>query len=196
VEKTAFSRPQVGYVSYPDGEFHPITNDAHGYFALQLSADGKSVVAIQGQESDSIVMLPSTGIGTPTSVAGIPNEVQIRGLDWDGKGNLIVAFPTSIVRIPPDGAKVTTLTNDPGAAIGRASFCGQEGPIFVAWFFKEGHASRNIWRLNADGTHPKQLTSGQDDRLPLCRRIGNGCITGTSMYLRSSAFPSMVELPR
>jgi eukaryotic-like serine/threonine-protein kinase len=167
-QRTGFSRPQVGYVSYPDGEFHPITNDAHGYFALQLSADGKSVVAIQGQESDSIVMLPSTGIGTPTSVARIPNEVQIRGLDWDGKGNLIVAFPTSIVRIPVDGTQVTTLTNDPGAAIGHASFCGQEGPIFVAWFFKEGHASRNIWRLDADGTHPKQLTNGQDDRLPLC----------------------------
>jgi len=165
---TGFTRPQIGYVSYPGGEFHAITNDTHGYYGMQLSADGKSVVAIQRETSDSVVMLPSTGVGTPSPVAGLPNQAQIRGLDWDGKGNLIVALRTSIVRIPAGGTQMTTVLSDPNASIHSASFCAPDGPIFISWLYKEGHTTQNIWRVEADGTHPKQLTSGKEDYLPLC----------------------------
>jgi Tol biopolymer transport system component len=165
---TGFSRPQIGYVSYPAGQFHTITNDANGYSTLHLSADGKSLVAIQRLGSDSLVMLPSTGNGTPIPFAGIPNQARIGGLDWDDRGNLIVAFRTSIVRFSPDGVQQTTLMSDPSAAIHDASYCGKDGPIFVSWFNRAGNASQNIWRLDADGTHPKQLTNGRDDRFPLC----------------------------
>src|SRR5208282_3065982 len=126
---TGFTRPQIGYVSYPGGEFHAITNDTHGYFGMQLSADAKSVVAIQRETSDSVVMLPSTGAGTPTAVGGIPNQAQINGLNWDGKGNLIIALRTSIVRMAPGGGQMTTILSDPNAAINDATYCYPEGPI-------------------------------------------------------------------
>jgi Tol biopolymer transport system component len=167
-ERTGFTRPQLGYVSYPGGEFHAITNDTHGYFGMQLSADAKSVVAIQREKSESVVMLPSTGMGTPAPVGGIPNQAEINGLNWDGKGNLIVALRTSIVRIATGGTQMTTIMSDPNAAINDATFCSPDGPILVSWLYREGHAAQNIWRLDADGTHPKQLTSGKEDRLPLC----------------------------
>jgi len=167
-QSNAFSRPQIGYVSYPGGEFHPITNDTHGYFGLQLSADGKSVVAIQRERSDSLVMLPATGAGTPAPVEGIPGQEQINGLDWDSKGNLIVGLKTSIVRLPAGGGTATTLLTDPNAAIDTSTTCQPSGLILVSWLYKEGSKTRNIWRVDADGTHPKQLTHGKDDRLPLC----------------------------
>ena len=166
---TGFSRPQIGYVSYPAGEFHTITNDANGYSALHLSADGKSMVAIQRQQSDSLVMLPSTGKNqTPIPFAGIPNQSRIGGFDWDGRGNLIIAFRTSIVRFSPDGIQQTTLMSDPSAAIHSATYCSKDGPIFVSWFNKAGNGSQNIWRLDADGTHPTQLTNGKNDAIPRC----------------------------
>jgi len=167
-ESTGFTRPQIGYVSYPGGDFHAITNDTHGYFGMQLSANGKSVVAIQRERTESVVMLPSTGVGTPATVGGIPNQAQINGLDWDSKGNLIIALRTSIVRMPPGGTQMTTILSDPNAAIGDATFCGPDGPILVSWVYKEGQTTQNIWRVDADGTHAKQLTSGKEDRLPLC----------------------------
>ena len=166
---TGFSRPQIGYVSYPAGESHTITNDANGYSALHLSADGKSMVAIQRQQSDSLVMLPSTGKNqTPIPFAGIPNQSRIGGFDWDRRGNLIIAFRTSIVRFSPDGIQQTTLMSDPSAAIHSATYCSKDGPIFVSWFNKAGNGSQNIWRLDADGTHPTQLTNGKNDAIPRC----------------------------
>jgi Tol biopolymer transport system component len=33
---------------------------------------------------------------------------------------------------------------------------------------RQGKTTINIWRVNADGTHSKQLTSGKDDELPVC----------------------------
>jgi Tol biopolymer transport system component len=167
-QSTGFSRPQIGYVSYPGGEFHAITNDTHGYYGMQLSADGKSVVAIQRENLDSVAMLPSTGVGVLAPIAGIPNQAEIHGLDWDGKGNLIIALRTSIVRIPGGGTQLTTLMSEPNAAIGNATFCSPDGPILVSWLYKEGKTAQNIWRMDADGTHQKQLTSGKEDRLPLC----------------------------
>jgi eukaryotic-like serine/threonine-protein kinase len=165
---TGFGRPQIGYVSYPRGEFHSITNDAHGYFDMQLSADGKSVVVVQREGSDSLVLMPADGSGTPSAVSAVPKQEQIRGLDWDGQGNLIVAYLGSIVRIPSSGTEAKTIAAFQEAAIGGASYCGPSGPIFVDWIYREGDTSHNIWRLEADGTHPKQLTKGKDQRLPLC----------------------------
>jgi len=169
---TGFGRPQIGYISYPRGEFHSITNDAHGYFDIQLSADGKSVVAVQREESDSLVLMPSNGSGTPSAVSVIPKQEQIRGLDWDSQGNLIVAFLNSIVRIPPSAMELKTLVAFQEAAIEAESYCGPNGPIVVDWIYWEGDTSHNIWRLDADGTHPKQLTKGKNQRLPLCSPDG------------------------
>ncbi|MGA8220793.1 MAG: protein kinase [Candidatus Acidiferrales bacterium] len=167
-QSTGVTRPQIGYVSYPGGEFHAITNDTHGYYGMQISADGKSLVAIQRENSESVVMLPSVGAGTPTAVGEIPNQAEIHGLDWDGKGNLIVALRTSIVRMAPGGTQMITIVSDPNAAIATATYCNPDGPILVSWLNKEGHAAENIWRLDADGAHPKQLTSGRRDRFALC----------------------------
>lgn len=165
---TGFGRPQIGYISYPRGEFHSITNDAHGYFDMQLSADGKSVVAVQREESDSLELMPSNGSGAPSTVSAIPKQEQIRGVDWDGQGNLIVAFLNSIVRIPPSGTEIKTIVTFQEAAVGAETYCGPNGPIFIDWIYREGDTSHNMWRLDADGTHPKQLTKGKNQRIPLC----------------------------
>ncbi len=56
---------QIGFVSYPDGHFQPLTNDIHGYRTLSLSASGEDMVSIQQQESDSVHVLPAAGNGPP-----------------------------------------------------------------------------------------------------------------------------------
>ena len=56
---------QIGFVSYPGGQFQSLTNDTHGYRTLSLSSDGKAMVSIQRQETDSISLQPVTAKGTP-----------------------------------------------------------------------------------------------------------------------------------
>jgi Tol biopolymer transport system component len=169
---TGSSNHQIGYVSYPDGRFQSITNDIHGYRNPSISADGKSMVSIQQQESDSVYVQPAAGTGTPVQVQGLPNQAEVTGVVWDDHGNLLVTTRASILRLSPDGSQQATLVSDPSASISWPSACRNGGPILLNWYLREGKTTINIWRLDADGSHPKQLTNGKDEEGPLCSPDG------------------------
>jgi Tol biopolymer transport system component len=163
---------QIGFVSYPGGRFQSLTNDTRGYETLSISGDGKAMVSIQRQETDSISVLPVTGKGQPGAVSGLPNQAVIQGVGWDAQGDLIVTTTTSILRMSPDGSRQATLLSDPSETIHYSTVCGRGGPILFATHLREGKTTTNIWRMEADGSRPKQLTSGKDEEVPLCSPDG------------------------
>jgi serine/threonine protein kinase len=166
------SNQQLGYLSYPGGRFQSLTNDTHGYQTLSLSADGRSMVSIQGQRSDSVFLQPLSGKAAPVALRGLPNQAEVRNVAWDAQGNLIVTTATSILRMLPDGSRQTTILNDPSESITLASVCSRGGPILFGTAGREGKTTTNIWRVEADGSRPKQLTSGKQDFWPLCSPDG------------------------
>ena len=166
------SNQQLGYVSYPGGRFQALTNDTHGYQTLSLSADGKSMVSIQGQRSDSVFLQALDSKAAPVAVRGLPNQAEIRSVAWDAEGNLIVTTATSILSLSRDGSRQKTILNDPLELISLASVCGKGGPILFNTAGREGKTSTNIWRVDADGSRPKQLTNGKQDFWPLCSPDG------------------------
>jgi len=163
---------QIGFVSYPDGHFQSLTNDIHGYRTLSISADGKAMVTIQQQQSDSVHVQTLAANRSPVQVPGVPNQATVRGVGWDSGGNLIVTTSTSMLRLSPDGSQQTTLLSDPNATMGWSSACRNGGPILLQWYLREGKTTINIWRVDADGSHPKQLTNGKDEEFPLCSADG------------------------
>ena len=163
---------QIGFVSYPDGHFQSLTNDIHGYYSVNISADGKSMVSSQEQESDSVHVQPAAGNGSPVQLPGLPNQATVAGVDWDGSGNLIVTTTTAILRLKPDGSQQTTVLSDPSAAMLGSSVCRNSGPILLDWYLREGKTTENIWRVDANGSHPQQLTNGKYETLPLCSPDG------------------------
>ena len=169
---TGFRRAQIGFVSFPDGQFHALTNDTNGYQTLSISADGKSIAAMQRQGSESVVLLPGSGHGNPVLVAGIPTNENVRQVLWDKDGNLLVVSSHAILRTSPDGNHQTTILTDPNAMISGSAACWNGGPILLSWYSRDGGNSTDIWRVDADGSHPKQLTHGIDDELPGCSPDG------------------------
>jgi eukaryotic-like serine/threonine-protein kinase len=169
---TGFQRAQIGFVSFPDGQFHALTNDTNGYQTLSISADGKSIAAMQRQGSDSVVLLPGSGHGNPTTVAGIPANENVREVLWDKDGNLLVVSSHAILRTSPDGNHQTTILTDPNAMITGSVACRHGGPILLTWYARDGGNQSDIWRVDADGSHPKQLTHGKDDEQPGCSPDG------------------------
>jgi serine/threonine protein kinase/sugar lactone lactonase YvrE len=169
---TGFRRAQIGFVSFPDGQFHALTNDTNGYQTLSISTDGKSIAAMQRQDSNSVVLLPASGHGSPATVPGIPSGEAIRNILWDKDGNLLVVTAHAIMRTSLDGNRQSTLVTDPNAMILGAAACASGGPILLSWYSREGHNTTNIWRVDADGSHPRQLTQGTDDELPGCSPDG------------------------
>ena len=56
-----FLRHQIGYVSLVDGQVRPISRDTNSYSALSLSADGKTLAAVQQKAASNLYMLPGEG---------------------------------------------------------------------------------------------------------------------------------------
>jgi len=175
---TGFRRSQIGFLSFPDGQFHALTNDTNGYQTLSISADGKSIAAMQRQGSDSIVLLPGSGQGNPAAVPGIPNGGGIRQVMWDKDGNLLVVTGHEIMRTSLDGNHQTTVVTDPNALILRATACPNGGPLLVDWYSRGGGNNTDVWRLDADGSHPKQISQGADDEEPGCSADGKWAYYG------------------
>jgi serine/threonine protein kinase/Tol biopolymer transport system component len=180
---------QIGFVSYPDGRFRSLTNDSRGFQTLSLSGDGKAIVSIQLQKSDSVLLVPYTTNGVPVTVPGLPNQADIKMVDWDSHGDVIVTMANSILRMSPDGSRQTTVLSDPLETIQSSSVCGRDGPILFSTYLREGKAAQNIWRVDSDGSSPKQLTSGEADRNPRCLP------DGTSFYYYDAVLLQIKKAP-
>jgi Tol biopolymer transport system component len=139
------------------------------------------MVSIQQQETDSVSLQPATGNAATVEVPGLPNQAEVRGVGWDTHGDLLVTTKDSILRMSPDGSRQTTLLSDPSERILSSSVCARGGPILFSTYLREGRTSFNVWRVDADGSRPKQLTSGKDEELPLCSP------DGASFYYADSA---------
>jgi eukaryotic-like serine/threonine-protein kinase len=169
---TGFQRSQLGFLSFPEAQFHALTNDTSGYQTLSIAADGKSIAAMQRQGSSSVVLLPASGQGNATTVPNIPNGEGIRDVLWDKDGNLLIVAAHQVLRTSLDGSHQTTVVTDPNAMIQHAVACPNGGPILVNWYARDGRNTTDIWRLDADGSHPKQLSHGADDESPSCATDG------------------------
>src|SRR5271154_6744526 len=125
---SGFNRQQIAFVSFPDGQFHPLTNDTNGYRSVSISADGKSIAAMQRQVTNFIALLPATGRGNATQLAGIPANEQVRDILWDKDGNLLAVTRHSILRASLDGNHQSTVLTEPNAVISSANACPNGGP--------------------------------------------------------------------
>jgi serine/threonine protein kinase/Tol biopolymer transport system component len=162
---------QIGEVSIADGKFYPLTRDTNSYFTLTLSADEKTAATVQVKTTDTLNLFPA--IGQAIQAAAVPaSQIEdVDAFDWTTNGELIVSDGSRLLRVGSDGKKQTIVTNDPSAAILSVARCSDEY-ILVSWAYRGGSDDRTIWRLNIDGSNPKQLSSGHYDTSPSCSPDG------------------------
>ena len=92
---------QMGYVSFPRGEFHEVTNDLNGYLGVHVSSDGKFIATLQAQPSFSILLQASD---TVNARLPLPAYETIVGFDWASDSELLVAGIHSVRRLKLDGS--------------------------------------------------------------------------------------------
>jgi Tol biopolymer transport system component len=51
-------------------------------------------------------------------------------------------------------------------------FCSASGPIVFVWPFRNNSTTQNVWRINADGSQPQQLTDFPNAAAPACSPDG------------------------
>jgi len=168
-----FSRGQIGYVSFPDGKFAPITNDTNNYGTLSISGDGKVLTTIQSHMVSEIDVLPPTGGANATRIPGI--EALLRrtnGVAWLDNSDLAITTSTTIVRLALDGSKQTELFSDEHVAISGPAGCGNGHYLVFRMRGYQGNTGGRLFRIDSDGTNLKQLTDGQTDGNANCAPNG------------------------
>jgi eukaryotic-like serine/threonine-protein kinase len=166
-----FSSPQIAAVSVADGKLYPVTRDTNSYSTLTLSADGKTAATVQVKVTETLDLLPALGQSKQTDATSHSQIENVNSFDWTADEKLIVSDGSQLLRVGSDGARNLALTSDPGAAVLSLARCSNNY-VLVNWAYYGGRDSRTIWRVNADGSNPKQLSNGKYDVAPACSPDG------------------------
>jgi len=167
VEASPLNAAQVGQIwrlSYPAGTAQRITNDLNDYSGVSLSKNGKSMVTVQTQETASLWVSETNGIGEPRQVSASNGNLDgVRGVDWTPDGKIVYQSAAGgldeIWIMDSDGSNARQLTSSPP---NRGPRVTPDGRTIVFVSSRTGRA--DVWRMNLDGTDARQLTrSGSAD---------------------------------
>jgi serine/threonine protein kinase/Tol biopolymer transport system component len=163
-------RAQIGFLRETGGEIEPITRDSNRYATLTVSADGKTLgtVLVRSEATLSVLSDSGHGFAEPRPVLSQANDFDNwSSVHWSADGNLLLNNFGRLLKVGLDGNSQTQLLADPSARMFTPFSCGTSY-IVLTWQDRSGTRSRSVWRTNADGTDPLQLTHGDDDRSPAC----------------------------
>lgn len=155
---------QISLISYPSGAARRITTDFNSYIAMDLTADGDTLVAVQSTRLSNTWIAPNGDASQAVQIkAGGSNQEGVDGLSWSPDGRIVYYSKASgnddIWIMNGDGSDPKQLTHDVGINYDLA--VTPDGRYIV--FTSERAGVPNIWRMNIDGSDPKQLTFGKSE---------------------------------
>jgi serine/threonine protein kinase/Tol biopolymer transport system component len=161
---------QLGYMTYPGGEYRALTHDTNNYRNPSLSADGKTLVASQTKVTTDLGIAPAA---FPAQLKAVPlsSHEDLWRWNWGANGKLILPQAGQIKLVGASGEE-TTLLNDTNYISDQTRACGDGRYIVFRRVNRAGTAAVNLWRMDANGSNVTQLTPGQNDREPVCTRDG------------------------
>ncbi len=161
---------QIGLISHSGGSILPITRDTNGYSTLTISADGKTAATVQVRITRSLNLLPNGG-AQKNAPEPVVEAQDVQSLAWSADGKLLVSDGKGLRQMYMDGGQQTTILNDPSSWIVDVARCGDRY-LVLSWAFHDGTNRAGIWRANADGSNPTQLSRGKFDVAPVCSPDG------------------------
>jgi serine/threonine protein kinase len=180
---------QVGFISYPAGRFSSVTNDTNSYKTLSVSGDGKTIAAVQRRATETLYLVPAKGLPSAPPTAAAAQSKDAAFFDWASNQEIYFAASGDLVRMSLDGSSRQTLLSDPASQVMRPNICFGGRYIVFAWANHGASKTLNIWRVDADGSNPKQLTFGALDVSGACSAEGRW------VYYEDAATLRMLRIP-
>jgi Tol biopolymer transport system component len=170
-------RAQLWHISYPGGEAHRFTNDLMDYrfsdrwSSLDMTRDRKTLATIESTTAADLWVAPA---GDAARARQITTGARASwGLAWLASGALVYAdHDGDLFSVQEDGSKRTLLA--PGQNANELpSTCG-DGRFIV--FLAYRNEKLNVWRMEADGSNPAQLTDEALAYWPECSPDGKSVL--------------------
>jgi eukaryotic-like serine/threonine-protein kinase len=144
---------QLWYISFPSGEVHRVTNDLtnYGLASLGITQDAKTIAAVQTAVHGELWVAPG---GDSDHATQIPFNGEPRRLSSASADRLVVSDQfAQPFALRLDGSGQTALL--PGRKILSLLECGSTGALI---FSENRDDAVNVWKSDADGGNPVQLT--------------------------------------
>jgi Tol biopolymer transport system component len=179
-EKSTGLRRQIWFQPYPSGDPFKVTNDLSRYSSLSITADGKSLAAIQ-QRKQATIYVGDSPVVLNDKIDWKLNPISTQeatgySLSWTAAGKLLqLDSANHPFATTADGAdRMPLLQNDQLAQ--HAVACGP-GDIVILPIVSEDNAQR-IQRLNLATGELKQLGFGKLEHTPSCTPDGKWVVYG------------------
>jgi Tol biopolymer transport system component/DNA-binding winged helix-turn-helix (wHTH) protein len=177
------SHAQVFEISLAGGAPRAITHDLSNYTTIRVTADGNSLLAVQDLVLSSLEILPpDKESGLRTLSVENQNHDGVNGVAWMPDGNLLYTSESDgrgqLQEIQPNGQHLQSLNPDLPDSILTNPVVSPRGD-FIAVVQWRNFDIANIWRLNAQGTEAKRLTSGKQDFSPSITPDGQWIVYGS-----------------
>jgi serine/threonine protein kinase/WD40 repeat protein len=155
---------QLGYVAYPSGQFHQITNNLNTYLhGVSITSDGKTLAATEGRQESTFYLAP---LAEPENL----HEAQLKWIDsfaWLSNKELIATGNDGVLKLADlSGNDLATVRIPKGYYFSEPSKCGENS--IVAQGGSREDPSLGIFRISLDGSNFQQLTRGSRDLSPEC----------------------------
>ena len=161
---------RVFHVALPDGSLRDLTNDRSSYgLSLDLSANSDALLTVEHRQMNNIWLAPSDDLSRARQITfgSFGKYDGLWGLDFMSDGKIIYTNSDTesqfISQMNSDGSDSKPLTA--AGAIDSALNVSPDGRFIV--FHSSRGGGFDIWRMNADGTNPKQLTFGRKNFMPM-----------------------------
>lgn len=162
--ETGSGPTQIWYIPYPTGEARGITHDLNNYEDISLTADSRSLVAIQFERRNGLWIAPDGDSSRAKPVTASKHELY-RVISWTPDGRILYASNTGGGRdiwiMNGDGTDPKQLTVNAGNNLQPNGSPDGRYILFSSNRAKAG--AFNIWRMDMDGSNPVQLTYGSGE---------------------------------
>ncbi len=153
---------QVWLVSYPSGEARQITTDTTEYESASVSADGGMLVTTRIDAISSLWTRDSQTKEMKQVIAENKNLIGSGGISQMPDGKILFVKlsgrEVNIFSAEANGEGEKQLTS--GSGYNQQPVATPDGKYIV--FMSNRAGPYSIWRMNADGTNPVQLTNEQN----------------------------------
>jgi Tol biopolymer transport system component/DNA-binding winged helix-turn-helix (wHTH) protein len=185
---------QIWRLSYPSGKIERLTNDANSYNRLSMSADGRLIAALQIKRTTSMWIAPIDNLGRAQQITF--GAGGYRGhLSWTPDARIVFESEagnrTAITVMEMDGSNQRHLAGEAGEVNGYPA-ATPDGRYIL--YFSDLSGVRHIWRMNADGGNPIQITSGRGEDHPAATPDGKWVVF-TQKEMTGLGKPTLWKVP-
>jgi len=174
-------RGQIWFIPFPKGQAQRLTNDLMNYQFLDLTRDGRTVVATQVARVSDLWVAPASDIAKAKQVT--PRGPPVGRFSWMRDGHIVIASGEgNLLSLNSDGSGRTQLTTNDHASW-DPSVCG-DGRYIVYSAYEE--QKFGIWRIDTDGSNPTRIADETFAASPQCSPDGKWVI-----YLRGPSWTLM-----